>query len=404
MPLLAINLSDKLFLAIKELVEKGHYQSPESFIEIAAFNQLALERGATPAEIVDRGHRRIREPASDRGNAVQQRKQAKPEPAANKATATTAHKRTAKPVARAVTDPERIADQDIEVAFKRLAKMVRGEGSPPPCKAAPDHDANDRIFGQVNRLFPLKLACRWLATASGTEGKWPKYDTISDRMADDAATVGSLMEQWDKQANRKRDEQLSTGLPRRGNSSSRDRFLSQFVARVTRGGEIYPGAICQYELAKFVDSAIVLTEPGLAFAQIDSPILDAKDKKTPTPLSENETDFLVRHVLSRVPSERNDMKIILTAVQEGKTTPSDLTTTVRSKFPREWTQSVALTHISGLVARLAELRLLRRHWQGRHVTYELGNKVEEFLKSRGTWAETGGHPAVNGDLQWNPAR
>ena len=34
MPLLAINLSDKLFLAIKELVEKGNYQSPESFIGV----------------------------------------------------------------------------------------------------------------------------------------------------------------------------------------------------------------------------------------------------------------------------------------------------------------------------------------------------------------------------------
>src|SRR6516225_5202840 len=62
MPLLAINLSDKLFLQVKELVEKGSYQSPESFLEIAAFNQLALERGATPAEIIDKGHRRYRQP------------------------------------------------------------------------------------------------------------------------------------------------------------------------------------------------------------------------------------------------------------------------------------------------------------------------------------------------------
>jgi hypothetical protein len=273
-----------------------------------------------------------------------------------------------------------VAAQDIEAVFMRLAKTVRGEGSPAPCKVAADRDIGDHVFGQVNRLFPIKLACRWLATFSAAEGKWPKLGAISDRMADDAATVGSLLEQWDNEASRKRDEQLSTGLPRRGNSSSRDRFLSQFVARSTRGGEIYPGAICQYGLAKFVDSAIVLTEQGLAFAQTESPVLDTKDKKTPTALSADETDFLVRQVLSGVPSERNDMQIILAAVQEGKTTPSDLTTTVQSKFPREWTQGMALTHISGLVARLAELRLLRRQWQGRHVTYELGDKVDEFLK------------------------
>lgn len=85
-------------------------------------------------------------------------------------------------------------------------------------------------------------------------------------------------------------------------------------------------------------------------------------------------------MLGWVPNERDDMKIILTAVRDGKVTPPALTTAVQGKFPREWTQSMALTHISGLVARLAELRLLRRQWQGRHVQYELGEKVEEFLK------------------------
>jgi hypothetical protein len=381
MPLLAINLSDKLFLAIKELVEKGKYQDPESFIEIAAFNQLALERGATPAEIVERGHRRIRETSTDAANGVPQRS-GRPDGAGDEETKTAVQKRTARAVARTAPSPETVADQDVELAFKRLAKTVRSEASPPPCKAVPDHDANDHVFGQVNRLFPMKVACRWLATVSATDGKWPKYDSISDRMADDAATIGSLLEQWDNNASRKRDEQLATGLPRRGNSSSRDRFLSQFVARVTRGGEIYPGAIWQYELAKFEDSAIVLTERGLAFAQIDSPILDAKDEKAPTTLSDDETNFLVRQVLGWVPRERDDMKIILAAVRDGKVTPPALTTAVQSKFPRGWNQNMVFTHISGLVARLAELRLLKRNWQGRNVNYELVDQkqVETFLK------------------------
>src|SRR5207244_10125077 len=58
MPLIAVNLSDKIIQEIRELVDKGRYISLESFIEIGAFNQLALERGATPAEIIERGHRR----------------------------------------------------------------------------------------------------------------------------------------------------------------------------------------------------------------------------------------------------------------------------------------------------------------------------------------------------------
>lgn len=83
MPLLAINLSDTLFAQIKEHVEKGKYSSFEAFIEISAFNQLALERGATPAEIVERGHRKINqakpESADDTEKPVE-RKKSEPEP------------------------------------------------------------------------------------------------------------------------------------------------------------------------------------------------------------------------------------------------------------------------------------------------------------------------------------
>ena len=58
-----------------------------------------------------------------------------------------------------------------------------------------------------------------------TEGRWPRYEIISDKLADDAGTIGTLLEKWDADNERKRDELLSTGLPRRGNSASRDRFL-----------------------------------------------------------------------------------------------------------------------------------------------------------------------------------
>src|SRR5215469_531792 len=144
MALLAINLSDKVFLDIKELVEKGKYQSPESFIEIAAFNQLALERGATPAEIVERGHRRIRETSIDTANGGVQRS-TELDGFCETETKTAVQKRTGKAVARTGPSAETVADQDVELAFKRLAKTVRGEGSSLPGKAAPDHDPNDHV-------------------------------------------------------------------------------------------------------------------------------------------------------------------------------------------------------------------------------------------------------------------
>src|SRR5436309_1016120 len=75
--MLALNLSDTLYDQIKPLVEKGLYKNFESFLEIAAFNQLALERGATPSEIVERGHRKIKDHQPD-GNGVPRAEKAEP--------------------------------------------------------------------------------------------------------------------------------------------------------------------------------------------------------------------------------------------------------------------------------------------------------------------------------------
>jgi hypothetical protein len=391
MPLIAVNLSDKLFYQITELVERGLYLSPEAFLEIAAFNQLALERGATPTEIIEKGHRKarheaegpaengpakVRKPATTMSFIAEQT--ARPPKAASP-------RRAVEAVAKVIPPPEpAVSEKDFTAAFKRLAWVVQTEASPPSAIVDPEKLSTGRIFGQVNRLLPIKIACRWLATAAATEGKWPRFDAISEQLADDAATVGSLLETWDAESERKRDELLATGLPRRGNAASKDRFLSQNLARVTRGGEIYPATICQYQLARFDDSVIALTEQGLAFAEIENPIVDKRDAKTAVTLAPEESEFLSRQILEWVPAERDDMRLVLRAVKGGKMKPSELTEALRAQFPADWTDSVFQTHVSGLVARLGELRLMKRVWQGRNVTYELGDKVDDFLKMPNT--------------------
>src|SRR5260221_2574339 len=61
MTLIALKLAPSIYDKIRSYVEKGLYVSPEQFLEIAAFNQVALEAGARPDEIVSRGHRRTGE-------------------------------------------------------------------------------------------------------------------------------------------------------------------------------------------------------------------------------------------------------------------------------------------------------------------------------------------------------
>lgn len=399
MPLLAINISDKLFHSIKELVERGAYQSFENFLEVAAYNQLALERGVSPADIIDRGHRNGAMVDEEDGPSVSTADSADTKARAKEHK--TAGERRRGQRARQKQSVDRVtrqvfvlnespAEEDLASIMKPFALWSIAQKGPNPCDPVKKDEVGDEhVFGQVNRLFPLKIACRWLATKvfgaadGGGKAEWPVYTTISDPLADDAAKLGSLLEKWDAAGGRKRLDQLATGLPRRGNSASQDRFLSQFLARITRAGQVYPGAICQYQLARFQDQRIVLTQQGLAFAQFQNPILDTADAAVWDSLTPEESGFLLRQVVEWVPREREDMHIVLSAVADGKVTPTDLIQGVQARFPRQWTQSMVLTHISGLVARLADLLLLRRLWQGRTVQYQLGERqrVESFLKA-----------------------
>ncbi len=372
MPLIAVNLSDKLIQEIRELVESGRYASLESFVEIGAFNQIALERGATPAEIIAGGHRTQSADAGTRNTArsppvtSNTTKSAKV-PAARRGTMLES---IAKVEAVAPVTPEEAA-----TVFKRLTKPNPAT-LPKPLPMPPTPLAGDRIFGQVNRLFPVKFVCRWVANVSAGDGQWPRFTAVAARLADDAGTVGSLLDQWDQKQVRERGGELATALPRRKNNASLDRFLSQFVARITRSSEIAPGAVCQYDLARFDDGCLALTEQGAAFAEMDNPILDAHDEASAATLSADEAAFFADHIRSWVPTEWEDMRTVLLAVRAGQASPTEVGATARNALPDDWTASMVSTHVSGVIARLSDIRLLRRSWQGRNVRYELGDPAQ----------------------------
>src|SRR5438477_12217733 len=59
MPVITVNLTSGIYERIEVLVEKGLYTTPEQLLEIAAFNQVALEDGLRPEELLERGHREV---------------------------------------------------------------------------------------------------------------------------------------------------------------------------------------------------------------------------------------------------------------------------------------------------------------------------------------------------------
>ena len=242
---------------------------------------------------------------------------------------------------------------------------------------------DQHIWGQVNRLFPLKLAVRWVAVAAQRYGDWPQLSEMAEQLESDAAMIGSALEQAGSGRVRKREEMLGTGLPRTGNLQSRDRYLSQFIARVTRSGHIYPGAITQYELASFQHDRLALSEQGVAIALLENPVLDGSLFTCTGTLSDDEKRFFIAHLSEAVPIERNDFRTVLGAVEQGNRTPESLLAATRHSFPGTWSDLEFRTHVYGVLGRLVELGLIGKEWEGRRVQYKLLDGAANIFAGRG---------------------
>lgn len=343
MPVVATNLSPKLYSAIRRMIAEGKYESPDQFLEIAIFNQVALEDGkAKGIEVLDKLQ-------ADAGE----------QPAGQNGQPGTSRRTSGKDEDRTIRD-----------ARARLALGRWTDSLPSPAEVIQD-GAGERIWGQVNRLFTLKLACRWLAINAAEHCEWPRLRDVSDQLADDAAAIGTLLVKHDESLGLKREARLSTGLPRKGNSASRDRYLCQYVARTTRSGEIHPGAICQLALAYVEFDEVRLTTAGAELARLENPILDCPLTAATSTLSESERLFLQEHIQLHATEERRDIDLTLHALLANNTKPNALAEVLSPQLPEAWSDVAKRTHIAGVLARMTDLGLLRRIWEGRNVTYDL---------------------------------
>jgi len=354
-PVIAVKLSDRVFAQITRLVSGGTYETPAQFLEIAAFNQLALEEGAAPASLGRTAPSSLESPPLlPTDGAARPGTRPSPERAAPKL------------VRFADSKPSK----PLEDAIGRFSLSSLDRGLPVALVAKP-RSVDERPWVQFNRVFGLKVACRWLAAASAGSAQWPDLATCTDKMIPDVAELGSALEVADRRQARRRDELLATGLPRRRNPASCDRFLAQTIARTTRTGAVYPGAILQYALAVLDGDRLALTERACALARLRNPILDGDIEDASSTLTPDEQNLLLEQVVQFVPGECADYRALLAAIRHGKATPDELVTVMRDLAPSDWSDQVVRSHVAGTIGRMAELGLVRRHWEGRRVRYEL---------------------------------
>lgn len=250
--------------------------------------------------------------------------------------------------------------------------------SPP----TPDRTPNDVLWGQYNRIFPIKITMRVLANLL-VEKEVADLGLLQSKAIHAAREIGIMLKKKDEEQGRKYGNMLSAALPT-GKSvlKAENRFMNHFVGYLTRAGRIEgaPGAL---KLLNIFDDPqgvhkVGITKEGLFFASLENPVIDRKQFSST--LGESERGFYLRHIKENLQREREAMFLVIRGIQEGASSPTELNSKI-SVFSRGWSQAMINTIRAGVVSRLIELGLIDRHRDGIRVNYVLTDYGETILAS-----------------------
>jgi len=237
-------------------------------------------------------------------------------------------------------------------------------------------DKEDWIFGQINRVLPIKFAVRMLMLLLQEKGQWIPLDWFHQKASSKAREYGTLLAELDEKENRKRDEKLSVGFPTGSVSKSIDRYITQFLGYVksTTGDPVGALPLLRFAEINKSDSgeySIGITLPGLEFGRLQNACIDNIDMMTS--MSDDETEFYIEHVSNYVPFEAEALFTLLSLINQGKRDPSQLDNSIKDLFPN-WSDSQISTNRSGVIGRAWDVGLIEKIKDGLYVKYALSNK------------------------------
>lgn len=323
-----INIPPNLAEKVNYLISHGDYENFSQFAVTAFQNQLLLEE--TSKETLD---------AIDEG--ISSEKKIKNE------------------------QPESKTSSLLSIDFN--PKMIKTV-SPPNSDRIP----NDCLWGQYNRIFPIKITLRALANLL-KENETIELSLLQSQAFLAAREIGLFLRKEDKKYKRKYGDLLSSALPvGRSLTKTEKRFINHFVGYYTRAGRIEgaPGALKFLNIFEDTDGShkVGITEAGLGFASISNPILD--EENFGITLNRSESSFYFQHVSQNLKRETELMQGILKAIDDGKSSPSELNQEIRH-FSRGWSQAMINTIRAGATSRLQELGLISRQRKGVKISYSI---------------------------------
>lgn len=243
------------------------------------------------------------------------------------------------------------------------------------------------LFGQYNKLLPLKASCRAIANMLTINPEGIALDIARNEISNSALELGKYLRVLDKENGTERSEAVSTAFPKEGDESLKSmmRYASQFVGYLSSKEEL-SGLPHDYQMAGIVpgqDPLILLTEAGWEFALLPNPVLDGEVTSPAQKLSSEEREYLIDHVKRNVPVERFTFLVLLEKISNGAATPEILDNSLSDLYPDSsignFSKSFLSSQRSGAISRMVDLGLIARIRRGVRVAYHITKLGEKFL-------------------------
>ncbi len=344
---------------INSLINRGKYKSFAQFIATAVENQIYIERTELEAESIleapDEG------PTVEKGNFKK-------------------------------GDSVKVAPLDLTIPGTLPSAVGPPSFSELDCSLREIEEEKCWLWGQTNKIFPLKLGLRaLLRSIDSTE--WIDLEPYRNRAAEIAWSYGEKISSYERKGNKKRDEKISAGLPMGDEDyKSKMRYKGHFLAFMRKDAKL-GGALPFLRFANLARKEsgsvlIGLTEAGLHFACLENPVID--NTNFDRSLSEKEISYYLNHISENVSGEFAAIRWLLEKLADGITSREQINSALKKEFGLKWAASDAVinTQRAGLMARMVELGLIDRVRKGIRVFYYLSDSGKVFLNERITYGKT----------------
>lgn len=246
------------------------------------------------------------------------------------------------------------------------------------------------IFGQHNKLLPVKASCRALANIllrdAASRENGVSLERAASEIAGEAVKLGNYLRELDSTADVQRDDAFSFAFPysdSRNGDKSRLRYANQFVGSLSKQG-VLTGLPVELKLvnADSRSARLMLTEAGWKWAQLGNPILDGIAEPGLKKFTDDEVAFLIEHIRKHVPAEDFAYRLVLASISSGANTPEKLDDALEEFLPKRdekpFTRAFLTTQRAGVVSRMIDLGLLQRVRDGIKASYIATTRSSEF--------------------------